>query len=284
MRITAEWLKPQDGASIRVIDNDKVKHLSLISVDSLQRRCSIARLLCALYPTYTSTEKTSPFEKISHYTFEAHEEEFVQLICTFPYDIVLNKRLRTVNNGCETDDYAELFKQLDRDKQKQIITEALLQLYKACVSAVKTVDFTEYYKTFKDLREVIKIHFCLDLTMFLNIPLPAVFGSKGASLVSTLKSNLSFDQDMIAYNFMYMKDLQTFIESGQKTGLIYCNLGPDINGNHGTILFLERHSNTHIRMTVANSTGALASNQTHSTADQFTLNVYVYSGLENKLY
>ncbi|WP_211829676.1 hypothetical protein [Kistimonas asteriae] len=276
---TSKW------GTIYVIDNDKIRHLSPVSIDSLQRRCSIARLLCARYPKYSSAEKTNPFEKISDYIFEAYEEEFVQLICAYPYDIVLNKRLRTTNNGCETGDYAKLFMQFNANKQKQIITEALLQLYKSGVSAIRTVDFKKYYKTFKDLRQVIKILFRLDLTMFLDLPLTAGFGSKGASLVSTLKANLSFNQDMIAYNFLYTKDLQTFIASGQKTDLIYCNFGPDIDGNHGTILFLERPINTHVRMTVVNSTGAFSSEQIqHECPPQFTLNLYIYMLLTGAIY
>ncbi|GAA4651572.1 hypothetical protein GCM10023116_38560 [Kistimonas scapharcae] len=175
--------------------------------------------------------------------------------------------------------------QFDTSKQQQIITEALLQLYKSAVSAIKTVDFQEYYKTFKDLRQVVKILFRLDLTMFLDLPLTAGFGSKGASLVSTLKANLSFNQNMIAYNFLYTKDLQTFIASGQKSDLIYCNFGPDIDGNHGTILFLERPINTHVRMTVVNSTGAFTSEQIqHECPPQFTLNIYIYMLLTGAIY
>ena len=270
--------------TIYVIDNDKIRHLSPVAIDSLQRRCSIARLLCTRYPKYSSTEKTNLFAKVSDYIFEDYEEDFVQLICAYPYDIVPNKALRTMNYGCESGDYAELFMQFDINKQKQIITEALLQLYRDCVSVIKTADFQEHYKTFKDLRQVVKILFKLDLTTFLNIPLTASFGSKGASLVSTLKANLSFDQDMIAYNFLYTVDLQKFIESGQKTGLIYCNFGPDIDGNHGTILFLERQTSTHVRMTVVNSTGAFSSTQTHKCPSQFTLNLYIYTLLTGAIY
>ncbi len=256
------WAKIDNQRKLYMLDKGKTRNLSNNQIDLLKRHCSYIRASCALYGYSRMYRQKAANEKIIQ-SLPKDKAELVKVICQAPYNIVINDEIRIMGRGCESNTIAQQFSDMDMKTKKQIMAEAIVLVYQQSIENIQSVKFVESYRLFKDIMAVTKIIFEIDLAIYLPEKMPTTFGSKGASIVSRLKNNLSFTQYMIAYNFFYARHLNEFISSQKTESLIYCHRGPTIDGNHGAILLLERSSNN-LRITALNSTGGLTPEKTNT--------------------